>query len=172
MSGEKRENETEQGGNTLTCGSPAPFISWISLLAEKCWFSRPTHHIQMACSLPKEQLSSGFKVPRQQAKVLQDIPQVFRASELDRATTALKQLIALAGTEPEWVSSKPHTAVGPGPHYHPGTVQSLHLFREQTSVSIWQRQVPSVHFHLQECWLVRVGTSKKVLTWSRSGRSL
>ena len=55
----------------------------------------------MTCSLPKEQLRSGFKVPSHRAKVLQHITQVSKARELDRATTALKKLIALLGTEPD-----------------------------------------------------------------------
>lgn len=164
MSGEERENKTEQQGNILTCGSPALFLVslfWLCLdhSSEKSWFPQPTHHIQMTCSLPKEQLSRGFKVPSHRAKVLQHITQVSKASELGRATTALKKLIALLGTEPDWISSRQATDQCRSlPLY---LIQSLHLLREQTSLSVWQPQVPSVHFHLWECRLARVRMSKK-----------
>lgn len=100
----------------------------------------------MTCSLPKEQLSSRFKVPSHQAKVLQHIMQVSRADELDRATTVLKKLIALLGIEPDWISSR--QATDQCRSLPPYLVQSRHLLREQTSLSVWQPQVPSVYFHL------------------------
>lgn len=171
--GEKRKQSraTRQSIN-LWESSPLSCISFLAPFGPLQWkiLIQPTHHFQMTCSLPKEQLSSRFKVPSHQAKVLQHIMQVSRADELDRATTVLKKLIALLGIEPDWISSR--QATDQCRSLPPYLVQSRHLLREQTSLSVWQPQVPSVYFHLWECRLARVRISKEVLTLIRSGRSL
>lgn len=74
----------------------------------------PTHPIQRACSLPKEQLNNRFKVPSRQSKVLQDGAQASQASGLDGAPTEQKQFIELPQqSQKESPADKAHTAADP-----------------------------------------------------------